>query len=89
MNPATVGLDLAKNVFHVHVGDAFGKTLDSKRLTRRDLLPFFKALPSCLIGIEACATAHDWARQLQELGHNVRLIPPAYVKPFRAARGEE
>lgn len=82
MNPATVGLDLAKNVFHVHVADAFGKTLDSKRLARRDLLPFFKALPSCLIGIEACATAHNWARQLQELGHDVRLIPPAYVKPY-------
>ena len=82
MNPATVGLDLAKNVFHVHVADALGKTLDSKRLARRDLLPFFKALPSCLIGIEACATAHNWARQLQELGHNVRLVPPAYVKPF-------
>lgn len=59
MTPATVGLDLAKNVFHVHVADAFSKTLDSKRLTRRDLLPFFKALPPCLIGIEACATAHN------------------------------
>ena len=82
MNPATVGLDLAKNVFHVHVADASGRTLDSKRLTRRELLPFFESLPSCLIGIEACATAHNWARQLQKLGHDVRLMPPGYVKPF-------
>ncbi|MBE0702240.1 MAG: IS110 family transposase [Pseudonocardiaceae bacterium] len=82
MNPATVGLDLAKNVFHVHVVDASGRTIDSKRLTRRDLLPYFKALPLCLIGIEACASAHNWARQLQGLGHDVRLIPPSYVKPF-------
>lgn len=82
MTPATVGLDLAKNVFHVHVADASGRALDSKRLTRRELLPFFEALPSCLIGIEACATAHNWARRLLELGHDVRLIPPGYVKPF-------
>jgi len=82
MTPATVGLDLAKNVFHVHVTDASGRTLDSKRLTRRELLPFFKALPPCLVGIEACATAHNWARQLLGVGHDVRLIPPGYVKPF-------
>ncbi|MEL6682218.1 MAG: IS110 family transposase, partial [Pseudomonadota bacterium] len=82
MTPTTVGLDLAKNVFHVHVADALGHTIDSKKLARRELLPFFEALPPCLIGIEACATAHNWARQLQGFGHDVRLIPPGYVKPF-------
>jgi transposase len=82
MTPATVGFELAKNVFHVHVADASGSTIDSKRLTRHELLPFFKALPPCLVGIEACATAHDWARQLKGLGHDVRLIPPGCVKPY-------
>ncbi len=76
MTPTTVGLDLAKNVFHVHVADAYGATIDSKRLTRRELLPFFKSLSACLVGIEACATAHNWARRLQGFGHDVRLIPP-------------
>ncbi len=82
MTPSTVGLDLAKNVFHVHVADVSGKTICSKRLTRRNVMPFFKDLPPCLIGIEACATAHNWARQLLEIGHEVRLMPPGYVKPF-------
>lgn len=62
--------------------DATSHTIDSKKLTRRELLPFFDGLPSCLIGIEACATAHNWARQPKELGHDVQLIPPGYVKPF-------
>lgn len=57
-------------------------TVASKRLTRRELLPFFEALPACLVGIEACATAHHWARQLQRFGHDVLLIPPGYVKPY-------
>jgi transposase len=82
MTPAVIGLDLAKNIFHVHIADVSGRTLDSKRLTRRELLPFFESLSSCLIGIEACATAHNWARQLQGFGHDVRLIPPGYVKPY-------
>lgn len=82
MTPTTVGLDLAKNVFYVHVADAAGHTIDSKKLTRCGLLPFFEGLPSCLIGIEACASAHNWARQLEVLGYDVRLIPPGYVKPF-------
>ncbi|MEQ8784292.1 MAG: IS110 family transposase [Roseibium album] len=82
MTPTVVGLDLAKNVFHVHVADVSGHTVASKRLTRRELLPFLRALPACLVGIEACATAHHWARQLQRFGHDVRLIPPGYVKPY-------
>ncbi len=82
MTPTTVGLDLAKNVFHVHVADVTGRAIESKRLSRRELLPFFKTLSPCLIGIEACATAHNWARQLLGIGHDVRLIPPGYVKPF-------
>lgn len=82
VTPATVRLDLAKNVFRVHVADVCGYTIDSKRLTRRELLPFLEALPPCLIGIEACATAHNWARQLLEYGHDVRLIPPDCVEPL-------
>ena len=79
MTSTTVGLDLARNVFHV--ADASGCTIDGTRLTRREFLPFFKALSPCLIGIEACATARNRARQVQGLGHEVRLIPPSQVKP--------
>ena len=82
MTPTTIGLDLAKNVFHVHVADAAGHTICSKRFSRRELLRFFKSLPPCLIGMEACATAHNWARQLLEFGHDVKLIAPNYVKPY-------
>ena len=76
MTPTTVGLGLAKNVFHIHVTDASSTTIDSKRLARRELLPFFRTLPNCLVGVEACATAHNWARRLQCFGHDVWLIPP-------------
>lgn len=79
---ATVGLDIAKSVFQVHGIDAAGAVIIQRRLSRSRLLPFFEKLPSCLIGIEACATAHYWARQLKGLGHQVRLLPPAYVKPY-------
>ncbi len=82
MTPTVIGLDLAKNIFHVHVVDTSGAAIASKRLTRRELLPFFEAMPPCLVGIEACATAHNWARRLALFGHDVRLIPPAYVKPY-------
>ncbi len=78
----TIGLDLAKNVFQVHGVDASGKTVIRRQLRRGKVLQFFKKLPPCLVGMEACATAHHWARELQALGHRVRLMPPRYVKPY-------
>lgn len=77
-----IGIDLAKNVFHVHGTDAVGRPVLRKKLRRAQLLPFFAELEPALIGVEAGAAAHHWARELQALGHNVRLIPPQYVKPF-------
>jgi transposase len=79
---ATIGLDLAKNVFQVHGIDARGKVLARRPLRRAEVLAFFAELPPCLVGMEACATAHHWAREIAKLGHEVRLIPPAYVKPY-------
>jgi transposase len=78
----TIGLDIAKQVFHVHGADASGAALFSRRLTRAKLLGFFASQPRCLVALEACGGAHYWARELERLGHRVRLIPPAYVKPF-------
>ena len=78
----TVGLDIAKSVFQVHGVDAQGGVMVRRQLRRRYVLTFFKKLPPCLVGIEACATSHHWARELQALGHTVRLMPPAYVKPY-------
>lgn len=78
----TVGLDLAKSVFQIHAADRDGRPVVRKKLRRAQVIPFFAALPPCLIGMEACASAHYWARELQALGHEVRLIPPQYVKPF-------
>src|SRR5215213_3793807 len=78
----TVGLDIAKSVFQVHAIDARGSVLVRRQLKRRYVLMFFKKLPPSLVGIEACATSHHWSRELQALGHTVRLIPPAYVKPY-------
>ena len=78
----TVGLDIAKSVFQVHGVDAHGSVVVRRQLKRRYVLAFFKKLPPCLVGIEACATSHHWSRELQALGHTVRLIPPAYVKPY-------
>jgi len=78
----TIGLDIAKSVFQLHGIDAAGEVVLRQRLTRRRVLPFFAKLPRCLIGIEACATSHHWARELLALGHAVRLMPPAYVKPY-------
>ena len=78
----TIGLDIAKSVFQVHAIDAAGEVIARRQLRRSRVLPFFAKLPPCLIGIEACATSHHWSRELQALGHTVRLIPPAYVKPY-------
>jgi transposase len=78
----TIGLDIAKSVFQVHGVDADGHVVLRQRLTRARVLPCFGKLPACRVGIEACATAHHWARELQSLGHDVRLMPPAYVKPY-------
>jgi transposase len=77
-----VGLDLAKNVFQVHAIDAQGAVIIAKPVRRGQLLKFFASLPPCLVGMEACSSAHHWARQLIGLGFSVKLIPPAYVKPF-------
>jgi transposase len=79
---ATIGLDLAKTVFQVHAADDEGRPVLRKRLRRGQVLAFFASIPPCLVGLEACASAHYWARELQALGHDVRLIPPQYVKPF-------
>ena len=78
----TIGLDIAKHVFHAHGADERGRAIFSKRISRGKLLDFFAAQPSCTVALEACGGAHHWARQLAQLGHEVRLIPPAYVKPF-------
>jgi transposase len=78
----TIGLDIAKSVFQVHGIDAHSKVVVRRQLRRRYVLAFFKKLSPCLVGIEACATSHYWSRELQALGHTVRLIPPAYVKPY-------
>jgi len=77
-----VGLDLAKSVFQIHASDQDGRPVVRKKLRRTHVVPFFADLAPCLIGMEACASAHYWARELQALGHEVRLIPPQYVKPF-------
>jgi transposase len=78
----TIGFDIAKSVFQVHGIDAEGKVIIRRKLKRRYVLAFFQKLPPCLVGIEACATSHHWSRELTALGHNVRLMPPAYVKPY-------
>lgn len=82
MQITTLGIDLAKSIFQLHGIDAEGKVLLRKKLRRQTLLSFLAGLPPCLVGMEACATAHFWAREVAALGHEVRLIPPAYVKPY-------
>ncbi len=82
MNVTTIGIDLAKSVFQLHGVDAEGGIVFRKKLRRSAVLAFLRDLPPCLIGLEACATSHFWAREIGALSHDVRLIPPAYVKPY-------
>ena len=79
---SVVGLDLAKRVFQVHGADDDGRPVARRKLRRGKVLAFFSEMPPCLVGMEACASAHHWARELQALGHDVRLIPPQYVRPY-------
>jgi transposase len=78
----TIGLDIAKSVFQVHGVDAAGQVVIRRQVKRRYVLAFFQKLPPCLVGVEACASSHHWSRELTALGHTVRLMPPAYVKPY-------
>ena len=78
----TIGLDIAKSVFQVHGVDAAGKVVIRRQLKRRMCWRSSRSCPPCLVGIEACATSHHWSRELKALGHTVRLMPPAYVKPY-------
>jgi transposase len=82
----TIGLDIAKSVFQVHGIDVAGQVVVRRQLKRRFVLSFFEKLPPCLVGIEACASSHHWSRELQALGHTVRLMPPAYVNPTSSGR---
>lgn len=82
MEITTLGLDLAKNVFQVHAISSTGEVVVRRALRRAQVIPFFNKLPPCLVGMEACGTSHHWARELTGLGHEVRLMPPAYVKPY-------
>jgi transposase len=79
---STIGLDLAKSVFQVHGADDVGKLVVRRQLRRRQVLPFFQKLPPCLVGMEACATSHYWAREISAFGHDVRMMPAGYVKPY-------
>jgi len=78
----TIGFDIAKSVFQVHGIDAAGQVVVRRQLKRRQVIAFFQKLPPCLVGIEACASSHYWSRELHALGHSVRLMPPAYVRPY-------
>ena len=78
----TIGVDIAKRVFQIHAVDEAGEVVIRRQLRRRQIRPFFERLPPCLIGMEACATSHYWAREFAKLGHEVRLMPPRYVKPY-------
>ena len=77
-----IGVDIAKSVFQIQGVDADGTVVIRKRIGRLKVLEFFANLPPCLVGMEACATAHQWARELKKLGHDTRLMPPTYVKAY-------
>src|SRR5262245_50052090 len=81
-NVTTIGLDIAKAVFQVHGVDSVGAVVIRRKLTRGRVLRFFEGLPQCLVGIEACSSSHYWARELVARGHDVRLLPAQYVKPY-------
>ena len=88
MTVTTIGIELAKSVFQIHGADAEGRPVLRRRLRRRELLAFFDRFPPCLIGMEACSSAHHWARELAALGHEVKLIPPQYPAAVREALRE-
>jgi transposase len=79
---STIGVDIAKSVFQIHGVDADGTVVIRRRIGRARVLEFFADLPPCRVGMEACATAHQWARELKKLGHDTRLMPPTYVKAY-------
>jgi len=83
MEVTTIGIDLAKDVFGIHGVDERGRVTVRKRLVRKHLLEFLSKLPACLVGLEACASAHYWARAIERLGHRVKLMSPRFVKPYR------
>ena len=89
MQVTTVGIDLAKNIFRLHGCDGRGKAVLRKQLARGRLLDFVANLPRCLVAMEACASAHYWAREIEQLGHEVRLIGPRFVKPYVKANKNE
>ena len=82
MEITTIGLDLAKSVYQVHAINGVGDVVVRKAMRRAQVLRFFERLDPCLVGIEACGTSHYWAREISKFGHEVRLMPPAYVKPY-------
>ena len=82
MQISTIGVDLAKNVFQVHGVDSKGNIVITRQLRRKQVIEFFGKIPPCLVGMEACGTAHHWARELTKLGHTVRMMPPSYVKGY-------
>ena len=86
MQATTIGLDISKSVFQVHGEDAAGRAVVQKKLSRKELARFFEKHPPCVVALEACGTSHYWGRTLQPMGHEVRLLPAAYVKPGACPR---